>query len=742
LTDFTPIASEEELSRCADEPIHIPGAIQPHGVLLALAEPGLVISQVSANSESLLGLAPARLLNRPLREVLGRAQTDRVEAALGACGGTDTVPFELTVEGTRFEAGVHRHQGMAILELEAVAEAVAGEAGILSRALRRLQAANGLEQLCAIAVEEVRALTGFDRVVAYRFDADAHGQVIAEARDPAMEPFLGLHFPASDIPRQARELYRLNWLRLIPDAAYTPVPLLPALRPDNGTPLDLSFALLRSVSPVHREYLRNMGVRASMSVSLLREQQLWGLISCGHRTPRMVTAPVRRACETIGRLLSLQIAALAEIEAARLREARRPLATALAQAMRDGDGGVLQGLAERPDALLRLVDAAGAVIVTGDDRRRVGNCPEPAAIEALLAWLQPRLADGVFATRRLAREYPSAAAYAAIASGVLAIALPKPDRELVLWFRPEARQIVDWGGNPAKPVEPEAGGGRLRLHPRRSFELWREEVRAEARLWLDGDLEAARDLRRSAIEIDLGRQVRREQAAVRARDDLVAVVSHDLRNPMSVIRMQAALLHKALADEPGEAPRRMRAAVDRIHSAARRMGALLEDLLDLSKIEAGRFQVAPRPEEAAGMIEEAVNLFVPIAQNTDIDIDWSCDHGLRVQADGERAFQVFSNLIGNALKFTPEHGRITVTGRRRGDFAEFMVRDTGPGIDPEQQPHLFERYWQAPHAARKGAGLGLYIARGIVEAHGGRIWVESEPGAGSRFYFTLPVAAD
>ena len=726
-----------DLSHCDREPIHIPGAIQPHGVLLALAEPNLAITEVSENVGVHLGRPVDAVLGRPLDALLDPASTAKVRAALAHERLMALNPLTITAAGRRFDGILHRHAGRAVLELEPAAERDDGMHHPLRLALMGVQSADSLPQLCEVIAREVRELTGFERVMLYRFDADGHGSVVAEARNQALEPYLGLHYPASDIPQQARQLYLKNWLRIIPDARYTPVRIVPEQRPD--TPIDLSFSVLRSVSPVHLEYLANMGVRASMSISLVVHDRLWGLISCVHHEgPWLVSYERRQACEVLGRLTSLQIAALQEREAAALRASRRGTQQVLALAMRGGDA-VLEALIARPAELLSLVDATGAAVVTADGCVACGETPEPALAQALCAELEQRAAGEPFATDCVASAFPAAPRATDVASGLLTFALPGPERRRLLWFRPEMIQTVHWGGDPRKPAD--AGDG-LRLHPRRSFELWKEEVRLRSRPWTASDLEAALDLRRSAIEHDLERQVAREQRAVRARDDLVAVVSHDLKNPLGVIQMQAALLPQVALGGDDESARRLHASTERIQRAVNHMNTLIHDLLDLAKIEAGRFLVQCREEDAGDMIGEALIILRPLAEAKHITIERQLSASSRVLADRERFFQVLSNLIGNAIKFTPEGGRIVIGIERRQDELLVCVADTGPGIPGEQLPHVFNRYWQAQRARGAGTGLGLYIAKGIVEAHGGRIWVDAEPGSGARFTFTIKLASD
>ncbi|WP_439879132.1 ATP-binding protein [Pseudomonas prosekii] len=735
-------AFDELLNNCGDELIRTPGAIQPHGVLLTLSEPDLRIVQISANVQDLLGRAAQEMVGEPLERLVGADYAQAIEQAAQQDNSLDSAELFFTLNGATFEGFVHRHQGVLVLELEVKDPAfqprtVDGKPNNLGRMLQRLQRAKTLQALYETSVEEIQQITGYDRVLIYRFEEEGHGQVIAEATSPDMEVFQGLFFPASDIPEQARELYRTNWLRIIPNADYQPVPLVPKLRPDTGLPLDLSFASLRSVSPIHCQYMKNMGVLSSMSISLLKGDKLWGLISCGNRQPLHVPHELRSACQTIGQVLSLQISAMEALEVSRQRDEKIETLALLNHAMIDSTENVFDGLAQQPQLLMSLANAGGVAIIEDKQLHRYGNCPEPEEIRALHKWLQTS-SQKVFSSHQLSLVYPPAAAFTQVASGVLAMSLPKPVDNGVLWFRPEVKENINWSGDPNKPLNLENSDGGLRLRPRTSFEIWKVEMAGISTKWSHGDLFAANDLRRSALESDLARQVLREQRAVQARDDLVAVVSHDLRNPMTVISMLCGMMQKAFSSDGQHTSRRIATAIDTMQQATSRMNTLLEDLLDTSKIDAGRYTITPQPLAVAEMFEEANALLSPLALDKDIEISFHAEPQLKINADPERLFQVLSNLVGNAIKFTPRSGKIGVVAMASGDEIVFSVRDTGEGIPPDQLPFVFDRYWTVKEGNPSGTGLGLYITQGIVEAHGGRIEAQSEVGRGTEFRFTVP----
>ena len=725
-----------DLSTCDREPIHVPGAIQPHGVLFTLSMPDLTVTQVSESVVHHLGVGVDDVLGRPLAGVLTRASAERVAAVLAQGSWRDENPLRVTAHHAEHDGILHEHDGVAILELEP-ARVEAGSARTHRPLLAAIQRAATLEELSAIVVDAVKRLSRFERVMLYRFADDDSGSVDAEAKEATLEPYLGLRYPASDIPKQARELYLKNWLRIIPDRQYVPSPLVPSLRPDTGRPLDLSFSVLRSVSPIHLQYMANMGVRASMSASLIVGDRLWGLISCvNHSGPLSVPYELRSAIEVLARAVSLQIGALAEREAASIRRRRLATRDILARRVRDAheDQGVLLPLLSATEELLQLVAADGAAVVLGDDVATYGRAPATAMVRSIASWLDDRATTAPFATSELPRLLPAATDAKEVTSGILSIALPgKPSRRII-WFRGEIIRTVHWGGDPHKVVEGEAGQP---LRPRHSFESWKEEVRLSSHRWTPSDIEAATELLRSLVEIDLERQVAREQRATRVREDLMAFVSHDLKNPLTAIAGAATLIKMTL-ETPSAGIAVQAKAADTILRAADRMKALITDLLDAAKIEAGQFSVRPRPEPIDEIISDALVTTQPLAEAKQLALQTDIrDHGM-VLVDRERAFQLLSNLIGNAIKFTPEKGAVSVTAERSGDAVLFSVADTGPGISGEDLDHIFDRYWHAPTERFGGSGLGLSIAKGIVEAHGGRIWAESLAGSGARFRFVLP----
>lgn len=731
-----------DLTACEREPIHIPGSIQPHGLLLAVTLSDRTLAYASANLAEIFGLDPADALGRPFEQVLPRlsaefaAQLDDPPSA-GSTRFVRTILVRTAQEERFFETAVSRSGDCTILELE---EPPAGSVSsidalypVLRRFVEQLQGAATIDLLCHLAAQDIRRMTGFDRVLIYRFDDQWNGTVIAEDRNEALPSYLDLRFPASDIPAQARELYRRNRLRIIPDANYTPVPI----QSRDPAPLDLSDSVLRSVSPVHLEYMRNMGTLASMSISILRDGRLWGLISCHNKEPKRVSLQVRNACDFLTQIFSLQLAARENTTLAENQVRLGAVQTRLLAHMAAEDH-FIAGLVNHPDDLMMLAGAQGAALLTQDQCWCLGRTPAEDQVMALFDWLSEHHQEDVFATDDLPAVYPAAAAFADRASGLLSISISKVRASYVLWFRPEVVQTVKWGGNPRKPVQEEAA--TLRLHPRRSFEIWKETVRHRSLAWDRSEVEAVKELRNAIVGIVLHRA--EELAALseelrRSNKELEAFsysVSHDLRAPFRHIVGYSELLKKQEASGLSEKGRRY---VDTIIEAAYTAGTLVDDLLRFSQM--GRTALKPRQIDVTALVNQIRQTLA--SEHGDRRIQWVIGDLAPVNADPVLIRLVFENLLDNAVKYsrTREKARIEVGSARKDGETIYFVRDNGVGFDMKYSDKLFGVF-QRLHRMEEfeGTGIGLANVRRIVERHGGRTWAEGALDRGATFSIALP----
>jgi two-component system, chemotaxis family, sensor kinase Cph1 len=498
-------ASAIDLSNCDKEPIHIPGCIQPHGVLLVLSEPDLRIVQVSASVATLLGKEPSALLGAPLNVLCDSQLMHTLRESLVLEQIDSINPLTVSVRGHEdrvlsFTGLVHRSDGLLLLELEPrdprESESLTNLYQRAQKAIIRLNNAVSLRDLYQVTAEEMRNVSGFDRVMVYQFDPQWNGEVVAEAKADAVSSYYGLWFPASDIPKQARELYLHNWLRVISDVEYQPSPIVPSRNPITHSPLDLSASVLRSVSPIHIQYLKNMSVSATLTISLIVNNTLWGLIVCHHQTPRYLTYQVRMICEFIGQICSSLILAKEDRDNVGLRLNTKMLQSELLGYL-DKEDNVVRGLTKHMSLLRKLVSAEGITITIDDTFVQEGRTPDRPETEALIEWLATQ-EDDVIATNALSELYPSALDLTGVASGLLAVTISRRDRAYLLWFRPEVIQTVKWGGNPQKPVEMSPDGRKLT--PRASFDQWKETVRLRSLPWQRVEVEAATALRLKLID--------------------------------------------------------------------------------------------------------------------------------------------------------------------------------------------------------------------------------------------------
>ncbi|QJP07511.1 GAF domain-containing protein [Pseudomonas multiresinivorans] len=700
------------LANCEDEPIHVPGAIQPHGALIALDEQGRVLG-FSDNLGTLLGIAP------PLGEPLAEACVGHGVLAMLAEGLAEPGPWVNSVEARInrrfFDVIGHSHDGVRYLEFERRAAGTASFTTFALNAQRlvsQLQLRNDVESLLISVTEEVRRMTGYDRVMAYRFNEDDSGEVVAESRRDDLESYLGQRYPASDIPAQARRLYLQNPVRLIGDAAYQPVAVHPTLNPGSGKPFDLSFSTLRSVSPIHCEYLTNMGVRASMSISIVVGGRLWGLFSCHHMSPKVVPYPIRMSFQVFSQVCSAMVERLEQSRISELLRQASERQQALLRRTRDSDD-LLSALA-RPDASVAdLLPCDGAVVMLGGRASSIGGDFEDLAVSIVAQLQQDDELDLFHSDRRL--ELPEGL-HDPRYCGVMAIRFHRQESGWIVWLRLEQVHRIRWGGKPEKIVK--TGPSGTRLTPRGSFEAWEEVVRGRSMPWTGIDLSIADKLRTELVELCLNRAGEID----RMRQRLIAVLGHDLRNPLQSISMAAAMLSSS----------DVRNAELRQHItySSSRMERLISQILEMSRLQSGAgMTVKPVAAELSQLVRD-------IVQETDVaypglSIETAIEDDVQAQVDPDRYLQVIANLLSNAR----HHGRpgrpVLVELRRQGELARLSILNEAEALDEARLGNLFEPFKQdaGGHGRNKsGLGIGLYISQAIVSAHGGRIEVEQADG--------------
>ncbi len=737
--DLSAAPAHGDITACDREPIHLSGAIQPHGALLEL-DSELRVVRASANAQAWLGLAADPAARPGLHEALPAGWSELLgllQAWLDG-GERNLLSAGSTADRRRATALAQRtRSGGVLLEFEAGNLDFHAAGRLQARVqtgLEHLGQAGSTAALCALVTAQVRQITGFNRVMIYRFTEAWDGTVVAQDGDGTLPTYLGLRFPASDIPAQARELYRLNRVRIIPDADYSAVPIAAA---DQGQtqPLDLSASVLRSVSPVHLEYMRNMGTWSSMSVSILVDGRLWGLVSCHHATPRTVALQVRNACDFLAQVMALQISALERTaRAAKQVELAAVQGELIARMARERQFTV--GLARKPSVWLALAGATGAAAVVDGDVTTAGLTPDRLQILALVDWLNRNEQGEVYSTFALSERFTAAEAYIDLASGLLAIRTSQLHPSYVLWFRPEVVQEVTWGGDPNKAVETSTG----RLSPRKSFEQWKQQVRGRAQPWEEAVVATAGGFRNAILNVVLRQAEERAELAgelQRSNRELEAFsysVSHDLRAPFRHIVGYAELLQEREDSLDEISSRYVRSIRDSAISAAR----LVDDLLQFSKV--GRATLSTGRVDMNKLVAEARRSLEPDLEGR--AIEWRIHDLPPAFGDAAMLRQTLVNLVSNAAKYSRSVAlaRIDIYAQRENNETIYTVKDNGVGFDMAYVGKLFGVF-QRLHRAEdfEGTGIGLAIAQRVVERHGGRIWGEGAVNRGAAFHFALPI---
>lgn len=670
MTDAVAADDRLDLNSCDREPIHIPEAIQPHGLLFVISASDLVVQREAGrtaritNSDSWVG--------RPIEGLLGDRVTARLRTASGD-GGDGFAGRWRGADGLDYDVIARRHDAGLIVEVEQSSQSAQPGIELISRldaAGAALERASSVRAVCERAAEAFRTLTGFDRIMIYRFLEDEAGQVVAESRSPEVESFQNHHFPATDIPRQARALYVRNPVRVIPDTRYTPEPLRPA---SPGAPLDMSDCGLRSVSPVHLQYLSNMGVRASASVSIIIDGDLWGLVACHGARPLLLPFELRMAATTLARGLARQIKAKGDAELYRERTRLRQLEDELIGHLA-ADRPLEEALAANSRDLADLADADGVAIIGPGGQYRFGVTPPEAAITALGQWVADQPGLRPVATHALSQRRPEAAAWTEQGSGLLALHL-QGDRPLtLLWFRAEIVETVRWAGDPstAKKV-----GDNGVLTPRASFEAWSETVRGRSRRWTPAQIESVIRLRDALTDFAAVSQLRNLnrslQASLSERDlrleqqeFLIREVNHRVQNSLTLVSsflgLQARQADPASQAQLLEARRRVR-AVSMVHSRLYRAEAS-------STVDLERYFVE--------LIDDL---------GASVGADWSAQLGhdlTPVSVEAGRAVTlglILTELIINAQKYAYDGrpGPIHIRLSEDGQNLRLAVEDAGKG---------------------------------------------------------------
>lgn len=775
---------EIDLSNCENEPIHLPGRIQPHGFLLALRPGSLTVSEASANLESFIGVGWRAALDAPIRDLLETDSAALLNKSATLNDPQAANPLELAFksrnggESPRFNCQLHRSGDALVLECEPLYEMPTVNYrsfyNYLVLSINKFQRSKSLAELCQMITEQIQSLTGYDRVMVYKFDKNMNGEVIAEtAQLHIQDSFLNLRYPSTDIPPQARELYLRNTLRIIPDISYEPVDLYRSPEEASEDPLDLTLSTLRSVSPIHVEYLQNMGVEATLVISLVIDGKLWGLVACHHYEQKYLPYQIRKASEFISRVLAYNISLREQADSyERITQFKQKQAELLNYIYSATD--VMTGLTEHRLTLKDLIDCDGAIVYINDALRLIDSgLPADVALQ-LIAWLDEQPFDVYYETEHLKALFPAAGPYQEKVSGLLVIRLGPDSSEYIIWLRGEFAHSIDWAGKPTKNVQEMESVPRL--SPRKSFEKWQERVEGYSRAWESWEIEGAQSLQAHLAELrhatdlknfnwellkvqdrldnksgaarDIEMELRNqrlssayeiEKEKSKLKSDIISTISHEIRTPLTAIIGFNNLLQRALDENP-----ELAGYTSKIKFASERLLKVLDAMLDVSKAEAQVGDLTLKPLEVVAFCRRTAEMLEPIAKEKGLRLVCeSKEPEIELLTDEQLLFQILSNLLNNALKYTDEGEVRLSVGKTKADGRElvaFVVTDTGVGLDEAQIPELFKAFRQKDAANRKGGvGLGLSITKKFVEMLGGTIALSSPGQTGTTVTVSFPV---
>lgn len=741
------VLSEDELQdaldTCASEPIHIPGSIQPHGCMIISDKKSNKILQVSQNAKDFLAQKPEKIVGKNLKDVFGEKNLKRINEVITFYDLQPLKSANITIKGQDFDAVVHYSGDYKVIELERMPAVQKFHDQDIYEELRDFaivfQKASDLKSLYNVIIKEVRKLTGFARVKLYKFDEEWNGMVVAESREDSMPSYLGLNFPASDIPPQARKLYSKNYLRLIADIKYAPVGLYPEKIEGASAPLDMTHSILRSVSPVHIQYLDNINVQASMSISIMQGEELWGLVACHHDAPLHVPYKIRVLAEILGHIFSAKLSSMEKIEVEK-RAAQKSMLIEKISSQLNGAVKANDILFGYHEIAMQALSADGLIIYTNKNINRFGTAPEGEQLNRFLSWCQDNLKRGIIYTRDAENFFKDKEPALKMNGGFLAVPIGLKSEDVAIWFRSAKTNKVNWAGNPEKPIEKVKGGHRLT--PRSSFELWQTTSKGKCEPWGDADLDAAQSITHIILEHE---KIYAERAN-EAKTEFLSHMSHELRTPLGAVTGIAQILRQDQSLNEDQ-----KKLVKTLSVSSNSLMALLNDLLDVAKIEAGEVKLEENKFHMSDLLEDLRSIMMVKANEKDLKLNVNYDKNDKRYLCGDlsRIRQILINLVNNALKFT-EQGFVNIMANYETDedgqeWTVFEVIDSGIGISTEKVEQIFNKFIQADSTVTRqygGTGLGLSISKGLVEIMDGQISVTSKKGLGSKFTVRLPLECE
>ncbi|MBL3656364.1 ATP-binding protein [Fulvivirga sediminis] len=742
-----------DFDHCEDEPIHIPESIQGYGYLFGINFESGIIAIISENVQGLL--AESQIIGSNfydlidgsdylsfLKETYQRAQKQGVR-----------LPVQLNLKASYIKdqkaldyyAVVYESSQYMVIELEPAGEF--REAYSATQFMKlyatsvapKFKAYKTLAQMADEIVSTIKYVSGYDRVVLFKFNDDNTGKVIAEAKEEDMDSYMDLMYPATDIPKQARALYKKNWVRLTPDVNLEPSIIIPEVKVAGREPLDMTKSLLRSLSPIHLQYVRNQGLEASMSMSLVTHDHLWGIISCHNRKPKYIPQNVRLECENLSQLFSWHLYAKEE----ELTINRKKVTEKSINSMLDKTSSnqpIVDVFRNNEKEVLEMTDTDGFLFYTESEIIKLGTVPD---LEVLQEIYDGCCANGkeTLVTRDVREWYDNEDKLNGI-RGVLLAPLVENKSYFTAWFRKEKVIEEKWAG---VPEEKSAHSPKKeRLMPRSSFNVHRRTIRNKSKEWNTNDIETAERFNKvfmaHVLEVqDLMRQnIDQLQQQSKYKNEFLATLAHELRNPLTPLTVGITLL------EEGENDPMETKIIGTMKRQLSHMTTLIDDLMDVSRITQGKVKLEKERLTINNIINNAIETCQRLLEEKSHELQLNlADEDIELYGDNTRLTQVFVNIINNAAKYTDVGGIIAITvEQQEDDKVSVKIKDNGAGISKDKLDSIFTMFTQIDAYSTKtkgGLGIGLTLVEKLVTLHDGEITARSDgEGEGTEFEVMLP----
>ena len=735
------------LTNCEHEPIHIPGKIQPHGFLIGLTY-DWKIDYCTDNISSFISVSHIEVLGKYLIDVFGSKVEKQILEYINDDKIQDVFPLEVDLLGKLFQISIHKSFDIYILEAETLFSGKEKLIDVYTQTIQFVTQMNNtrsLKELCNLVAQGTREITGYDRVMIYRFDEQYNGEVYAENCREDLESFLGLHYPHTDIPAQARELYIKNQLRLIVDMDYEPVPIFTVDDKENKN-LDLSLSILRSTSPIHVQYLKNMGVGATLTISLIHHGRLWGLIACHHYSKKNLSPEIRLAAKLQGQFITSQI----DIRQSNDENITAQKTALALEQLTSLDFPLLEESVEKiidAPQLLQVCNASGVSIVARGKIYKNGITPLDHQITKLISQINEQISEKMFTTNKLSDYIPEFGEFSDFA-GIIFHSLGSDD--YIIWYRPETISEINWGGDPEKTIVKDSNG----LHPRNSFNIWKQIIKNQSTPWkeyeINGALQYAHILHNQLMMIILSEEEEkyRTQSEILKEtnselENLNWISTHDLQEPLRKIQLFTS---KMLAEPDVIQLESVTSSLHRVSNSASRMRVLLDDILKFSRIKYTR--EALQKIDLNHILEATMEEMKETISESNAVIEY--ENLPEVHAVNFLMRQLFSNIIQNSLKFASSDRTpvIKITASVEPELVSYSNKiycnwvrfsDNGIGFEQQYSETIFKVFGRLHNQERyPGSGVGLALCKKIMQTLGGTIHAEGKPGVGTDVTIFFP----